>query len=133
MFNKENEDIYINIILAILNKVPVEYYDTEQQNWLLVNNKQVDLSGEVDYRIAKGEGLFCSEFWKYIEPQWKYAFKDISGNIFVSTQKPTLTENGWELTCCDTWYSIDPTVLDILCLDASHIYWKLSMTERPEE
>ena len=122
--NAEQEH-WIQIILARLQGVPIEYYSVIYHEWLGTNCCSIDIDNTT-YRIKpKPTPLPISrEAWSFINKTWQYAAMDECGAICLYERKPTKGVRGW-----DTDFSVSDCPLNI---NTDGINWETSLTERPE-
>ena len=122
--NAEQEH-WVQIILARLQGVPIEYYSVIYHEWLGANCCSIDIDNTT-YRIKpKPTPLPISrEAWSFIDKKWQYAAMDECGAICLYERKPTKSGRGW-----DTDFNVSDCPLNI---NTDGINWETSLTERPE-
>ena len=115
----------IQILLAMMQGIDVEYYDVLDCRWTTASCKTVYL--EFNYRVKPHELPITREMWAMIDKKWKWATKDRDGWICFYTDKPCISaQNGcWRVDNGD-WLK------SILAINANSIDWQKSLTRRPE-
>lgn len=123
--NAEQEH-WVQIILARLQGVPIEYYSIIYNEWLGANCCSIDINNTT-YRIKPTPTPLpiSREIWSYIDKKWQYAAMDEDGNIFFYQGKPNRN--------IDCWSSPSAIVDCPLNINTDGINWETSLTERPKD
>lgn len=123
--NAEQEN-WVQIILARLQGVPIEYYSIIYNEWLGANCCSIDIDNTT-YRIKPTPTPLpiSREIWSHLNKRWKYATMDRDGRTFWHQEKPTKNHQGWD--------SVDSRSTYPLNFNSEGINWETSLTERPED
>lgn len=113
----------IQILLAKMQKIEVEFYDRHREKWITSTFKGFDL--DANYRIKSHELSITREMWAMIDKEWKWAAKDKDGDVWFYTKRPRRVNYCWH---------VDPgeCALNVLALNTDGIDWRKSLTRRPE-
>lgn len=120
--NTEQEHM-VQILLAIMQGVAVEYYDVIDRRWETVSHKTIYL--EFDYRIKSHELPITREMWAMIDKKWKWAAKDNDGGVWFYVDRPSKSDYCWSADS-------QGCALNALVLNTDGIDWRKSLTKRPE-
>ena len=115
----------VQILLAKMQGVAVEYYDVIDRRWETVSHKTIYL--EFDYRIKSHELPITREMWAMIDKKWKWAAKDENDRIYFYTDEPYVFGN-------DNYWCVrgGRCIKSILAINADGIDWRKSLTKRPD-
>lgn len=122
--NAEQEH-WVQIILARLQGVPIEYYSIIYNEWLGANCCSIDINNTT-YRIKPTPTPLpiSREIWSHLNKIWTCATMDRDGRTFWHQEKPTKNHLGWD--------SVDSRSTYPLNFNSEGINWETSLTERPE-
>lgn len=126
----EQQEHLVQILLAKLQEVPVEFRSTVARNpqWRRSDDNKYMSWANTDYRIIQKSLTLPNEFWKYIDPKWHYIAMDRDGEFFMYDKKPdkNTIEGVWESSCYNDLTQID------LNIDTTGYEWYETLIERPE-
>ena len=119
----------VQIILARSQGIPLEVYSKEDNKWIDASNT-CSISIECEYRIKLTPLPISRELWGFIDKDIRFCAMDEDGEVYLYEECPKLIEHAgeWNVThITDDSYLAFP-----LCINTQGVYWKTSLTERPE-
>ena len=115
----------IQILLAMMQGIDVEYYDVIDCRWTTASCKTVYL--EFNYRVKPHELPITREMWAMIDKKWKWAAEDGNGDVYFHTAKPLISKSA------GIWHTGgDELCRCALMINTNGIDWQKSLTKRPE-
>lgn len=114
-------------ILAMAQGFALEVYSKDENKWIDVS---CSISIECHYRIKLTPLPIPRELWEFIDKDIRFCAMDEDGAVYFYEECPKLIEHAgeWNVThITDDSYLAFP-----LHIKTQGIYWKTSLTERPE-
>ncbi|OCG47474.1 hypothetical protein A9G35_03795 [Gilliamella sp. Choc5-1] len=124
----EHEEHMVQVLLAIMQGVPVEEYNDDNYFWHPSDSNCIFLNTE--YRITpKSTPLpITRKMWRMINKKWKYAAMDKDGEVYFYINEPYTDKYGGCWNDSSSKYCRSALFINI-----DGINWSLSLTERPED
>ncbi|MWN30977.1 MULTISPECIES: hypothetical protein [unclassified Gilliamella] len=128
----DREEHMVQVLLAILQGIPVEY-KSKSNDWTELKNSFLILKENTKYRIVpKPTPLpFSREMWQMFNKKWKLATMNRDESISLHTQTSFLNPCYEQWSVSDDAETIDVT--DLLAVNTAGINWRLPLTKRPED
>lgn len=119
----------VQIILARSQGIPLEVYSKEDNKWIDASNT-CSMSIECEYRIKLTPLPISRELWGFIDKDFRFCVMDRFGLVLFYKERPELYENGWRIP--NKPDDSNGCLAFPLYINTQGIYWKTSLTERPE-
>jgi len=122
----EEQEHWVQIILARLRDIPLEAYSHLDGKWIDAGD-DCSIFMDYEYRIKPiSTPLPISrELWSYIDKKWSYAAMEQDGRIFFYHAKPIIDGDYWSAPA-----NMSESPLNI---NTDGINWETSLAERPED
>lgn len=122
--NAEQEH-YVQILLAKMQRIPVECYFGSGDGWVDSTILYIDLGRKYRIKPTLTPLPISRELWGYIDKKWQYAAMEQDGRIFFYHAKPIIDGDYWSAPA-----NMSDSPLNI---NTDGINWETSLTERPED
>ena len=119
----------VQAILAMTKGIPLEVYSKEDNKWIDASNT-CSISIECKYRIKLTPLPISRELWGFIDKDFRFCVMDRFGLVLFYKERPELYENGWRIP--NKPDDSDGCLAFPLYINTQGVYWKTSLTERPE-
>ena len=117
----------VQAILAMAQGIALEVYSKDENKWIDASNTY-SISIECEYRIKLTPLPISRELWGFIDKDFRFCVMDRIGLVLFYKERPELSEDGWHITDkTDDGFLALP-----LYINTQGVYWKTSLTERPE-
>ena len=114
-------------ILAMAQGYALEVYSKDENKWIDVS---CSISIECHYRIKLTPLPISRELWGFIDKDFRFCVMDRFGLVLFYKERPELYENGWRIP--NKPDDSDGCLAFPLYINTQGVYWKTSLTERPE-
>lgn len=125
--NEEQEHL-VQMLLAKLQGIPVEYWSTAHDKWIDSNHDAITASAI--YRIKLTPLPISRELWGFINKDFRFCVMDRFGLVLFYKERPEIYENEWCIP--NKPDDSDRCLAFPLYINTDGINWKTSLTERPE-
>ena len=120
----EEQEHYVQILLAKMQRIPVECYFGGGDGWVDSTILYIDLCRKYRIKPTLTPLPISRELWGYIDKKWQYAAMEQDGRIFFYHAKPIIDGDYWRAPA-----NMSDSPLNI---NTDGINWETSLTERPE-